>query len=73
MDKQGPPVEHRVSSQYPVINHNGKEYEKEYIHMKLSHFAVHLKLTQYCKLTILQFLKKVKKRHKRNTKKNILK
>ena len=30
--------------QYPVINHNGKEYEKEYIciyiYIKLSYFAV---------------------------------
>ena len=29
-----------------------------------SHFAVHLKLTQHCKLTILQFLKKKKKKMK---------
>ena len=26
--------------QYPVINHNGKEYEKEYIYMYNNHFAV---------------------------------
>ena len=26
--------------QYLVINHNGKEYEKEYIHVKLNHFAL---------------------------------
>ena len=27
--------------QHPVINHNGKEYEKEYIHIhvQLNHFA----------------------------------
>ena len=39
----------------------GKESEKEYIiHIhKLNHFAVHLKLTQHCKSTILQFKKKV--------------
>ena len=35
--------------QCPVINNNGKEYEKEY----LSHFAVPQKLTQHCKSTIL--------------------
>ena len=37
--------------QYPVINHNGKEYEKEYIftYVYPNHFAVYLKLTQYCK------------------------
>ena len=40
--------------QYPVINHNGKEYEKEYIRVQLSHFAVQQKLTQHCKSTILQ-------------------
>ena len=28
-----------------------------YIYIKLNHFAVHQKLTQHCKLTILQFLK----------------
>ena len=46
--------------QYPVINHNGKEYEKEYIYththiyVEVNHFAVQQKFTQYCKLTILQ-------------------
>ena len=39
--------------QYPGINHNGKEYEKECIYM--NHFAVQQKLTQHCKSTILQF------------------
>ena len=29
---QGPGVEHRDILQYPVINHNGKDYEKEYIY-----------------------------------------
>ena len=39
--------------QYSVVNHNGKKYEKEYIHIHthiyiyLSHFAVHQKLTQH--------------------------
>ena len=35
----------------------GKEFEKEkiYEYVKLNHFAVHLKLTEHCKLTILQF------------------
>ena len=40
----------------------GKESEKEYIYIyiyiyiyKLSHFAVYLKLTQYCKSTILPY------------------
>ena len=33
MDKQqGPSVQHRELFQYPVINHTGKEYEKEYIY-----------------------------------------
>ena len=30
--QQGPTVQHREYIQYFVINHNGKEYEKEYIH-----------------------------------------
>ena len=29
--------------QYPVINHNGKDYEKEYIYVKPIHFAVQQK------------------------------
>ena len=47
--------------QYPVINHNGKEYIKKecvcvcvYIYIKLNHFAVQKKLTQHCKTIILQ-------------------
>ena len=31
--------------QYLIITYNGKEFEKIYIYIKLSHFAVHLKLT----------------------------
>ena len=35
--------------QYPVTNHNGKEYEKEcvcvYIYIYLNHFAIQQKLT----------------------------
>ena len=37
--------------QYLVIINNGKESEKN---IYLNHFAVHLKLTQYCKSTIIQ-------------------
>ena len=44
--------------QYPVINHNGKEYEKEYVcvfvRVYLNHSAVQQKLTQYGKSTIFQ-------------------
>ena len=43
--------------QYPVISHNGKEYET---HVELNHFALQQKLTQHCKSTILQFFKKGK-------------
>ena len=41
----------------------GKESEKEWIHVyaKLKHFAVYLKLTYYCKSTILQYKIKIKK------------
>ena len=41
-------------TQYPMINHTGKEYDKEYIYIKLNHFAVQQKFTQHCKSTILQ-------------------
>ena len=37
--------------QYPVINHNGKEYEKS-IYIKLNHFSVYQRLAQHCKSTI---------------------
>ena len=37
--------------QYLAITYTGKESEK-YIH--LNHFVIHLKVTQYCKSTILQ-------------------
>ena len=44
--------------QYPVINHNGKEYLKRmYICVQLSHFAVQQRLTQRCKSTIFQLKK----------------
>ena len=41
---------------YFVIIYNEKESKKEYlfIYIHLNHFAVHLKLTQYCKSTVLQ-------------------
>ena len=54
-------------AQYPVISHNGKEYEKEceyiyiYIYIYRNHFSIEQKLTQHFKSTILQqnkFLKK---------------
>ena len=38
-------------TQYFVINHNGKEYERVYTH---THTVVHQKLTQHCISTILQ-------------------
>ena len=48
--------------QYLIINHSGKEHEKEYIYIyiKNNHFAVQRKLIQHCKSTMLQF-KKLKK------------
>ena len=33
--------------QYPVINHNGKECEKEEIHVQLSYFAIQQKSTHF--------------------------
>ena len=52
------------STQYPVINHNGKEYEKRmcvsidividiYIY-ELNHFAIQQKLTHHCQAITLQ-------------------
>ena len=41
--------------QYPVLNHNGRQYKKECIYnVQLNHFAVQQKLTQYCKSSIFQ-------------------
>ena len=40
--------------QYPVINHNGKEYEKEYIYIYLNHFAIYQKVAQHYKSVIFQ-------------------
>ena len=39
-----------------VITYMGKESKKQwiYLYVKLIHFAIHLKLTQHCKLTIHQ-------------------
>ena len=39
--------------QCPVINHNGKEYEKEYIFYN-AYITVYQKLKQHCKSIILQ-------------------
>ena len=51
------------STQYSVVTYMGKESEKEwiYVYVKLNHFAVHLKLIQHCKSTILQYKKLFKK------------
>ena len=54
-------TEHKCIGKYPqylVINQNDKEDEKKYIY-KMNHFTAQLKLTQYCKSTILQ-LKNIK-------------
>ena len=39
------------------MSHNGKEYEKECVYIYSDHFAVHKKLTQHCKSTVLQIKK----------------
>ena len=50
------------STRYSVISYMGNESEKEWIHIHvwLDHFAVHLKLTQHRKSTILQYKIKIK-------------
>ena len=40
--KQEPTVQHRNYIQYPVINHNEKEYEKEYTHIYITHTHIYL-------------------------------
>ena len=44
------------STQYSVMPYMGKESKKEdlLVYVQLTHLAVHLKLTQHCKSTILQ-------------------
>ena len=48
------------STQYSVMAYMGKESKKKKkrvaicIYIKLTHFAVHLKLTQHCKSIVLQ-------------------
>ena len=46
----------RSSTQYSVITYMRKESEKEwiYVYVLLNHFAVYLKITQYCESIILQ-------------------
>ena len=43
------------STQYSAMAYMGKEFfKKEWICVKLIHFAAHLKLTQHCKSTVFQ-------------------
>ena len=56
LKQQGPTVYHKNYIQYPMINHNGKGYEKEYKYIWLNHFAVQRKLMQHCKSTKLQHI-----------------
>ena len=50
---------------YPVMTCMGTKSKKEciYVYRQLSHFAVHLKLTQHCKSTIFQLKKKKQTSH----------
>ena len=63
MYKQQGPLSYSTGNyiQCLVITYNGKESEKEYIYISESLCCAHLK---HCKSTILQFLKKVKKKKK---------
>ena len=40
--------------QYPVMDHDGGAYEKEYVCAWLSHFAIQQELTQHCKSSLPQ-------------------
>ena len=47
MDRQqGPTVEHRNYIQYPEINHNGKEYEKECVCTYMAEY-IHIYMAEY--------------------------
>ena len=60
--KEGPAIySARNYTQYPVINQNRKEYEKNAC-VILNHFTVRRKLTQHCKSTVLQLKKKKEQR-----------
>ena len=58
IDKQpGPTKQHREPYQYLVITCKEKEYEKEYIHVQLNHFAV-LAMVKVEKLEPTKLMKK---------------
>ena len=58
MDKQGQGDSTGHYIQYLIITYSGKESEKEYIYIYLNNFVVHLRLTELCISTILQYKKK---------------
>ena len=60
MDKQQGSISTGNDIQSPGINHNGKEYFKNNVHMckKLSHSATRKRLAQHCKSTVLQLKNK---------------
>ena len=61
--QQGPTYSTENYIQYLLITCNGKESENHiymYVYIKLNHFAVHPKLAQNGKLTIVQFSKRKK-------------
>ena len=68
-NQQGPTKQHREL--YFIITYKGKESEREFTHTvthththtHTNHFAVHQKLTQHCKSTVLQL--KINKPHDR--------
>ena len=65
-NQQGPTVQHGNYTQYFIINCKGRESENIYTYqyIYITHCAAHLKLTQYCILTTLQFLKKYKEKNR---------
>ena len=48
------------STQYSAITYMRKESEKEWIYIQLTHFAICLKLTEFCKLSIFHYKIKIK-------------
>ena len=64
VNQQGPTVQHRELYSISYSNLCGKRFWKStYMCLQLNHFAVHLKLTQCCKLTVFweNFLKMKRK------------
>lgn len=65
-NQQGPSVQYRNSLVFCANLYREKNLKKNvymyiYVHIKLNLFAIHLKIVQHCKITIIHQMKKKKK------------